>query len=39
MLHGVDTVDLLFIDIYDGQTHSRSKTHNSEERKILKEVV
>jgi len=34
MLHGVDTADLFFIDIYDGQTYVHSKTHNSVEPKI-----
>jgi hypothetical protein len=39
MLHGVDTTDLFFIYIYDGQTHVHSKTHNSGEPKILERVV
>jgi len=39
MLHGVHTTDLFFIDIYDGQTHVHSKTHNSVEPKIVERVV
>jgi hypothetical protein len=30
---------LIFIDIYEGQTHAHSKIHNSVEPKILKKVV